>query len=128
MNKVPENLLYTSKHEWALEEGGLLLVGITDYAQHSLGDIVYIDVKPVGTVLAREGSFGAIESVKAAEELYAPLGGSIAQVNPALNQDPARVNQDPYGSWIIKIKDYSAGDLGTLMNSSAYADYIKTLG
>jgi len=128
MNKVPENLFYTSKHEWAREENGLLVVGITDYAQHSLGDIVYIDVKPAGTGLAREASFGAIESVKAAEELYSPLAGTIAEVNPALNQDPARVNQDPYGSWIIKVKDYSAADLGQLMNASAYEAYIKTLG
>jgi glycine cleavage system H protein len=119
--------LYTKKHEWAREEAGLLVVGITDYAQISLGDIVYVDVKAAGSAIEAEASFGAIESVKAAEDLYAPVKGVIAEVNKDLNANPSQVNSDPYAAWLIKLKDYDAGALAALMNATAYADYLKTL-
>ena len=121
MSNIPEGLHYTKNHEWAQVEGGLLVVGITDFAQKALGDVVYVDVKPAGTILSAGDSFGAIESVKAAEDLYAPVSGVIAEANAALNDNPARVNQNPYEAWMVKFKDYNVEELKALMDSAAYA-------
>lgn len=127
MSTVPEGYFYTEKHEWAREENGTLLVGITHYAQEALGDIVYIECQPVETELGQGDSFGTIESVKAASDLYSPASGTILEVNETLNDDPAAVNRDPYGSWMIRVKDYEADDLKTLMDSAAYSEYLTTL-
>ena len=128
MSQIPEGHFYTKKHEWAREEGGLLWIGITDFAQNALGDVVYVDLKPADTKLQADAEFGAIESVKAAEDLYSPLRGTIAEVNSALNGGPEQVNRDAYGSWMIKLKDYDRADLQNLMTPGAYREYTDSLG
>ncbi len=128
MSNIPEDLLYTQKHEWVKETDGLLVLGITDYAQNSLGDVVYVDLQPVDTELAAGDTFGTIESVKAAEDLYCPAGGTVAEVNPAINDDPASVNKDAYAAWMIKLKDYNKDGLSELMNAAAYGEYLASLG
>lgn len=127
MTNIPEGHLYSNKHEWVKEEGDVIKIGISDYAQNSLGDIVFIDLKPSGTVLEPGDNFGTIESVKAAEDVYAPPGGTIVEINSVLNNNPAQVNKDPYGSWMVKIKDYNKQELETMMGSEAYAEYITSL-
>ncbi|MCR9141479.1 MAG: glycine cleavage system protein GcvH [bacterium] len=126
-HQVPEGYYFTEKHEWAREADGLLWIGISDYAQDSLGDIVYLDIPDAGTSLATGDSFGNIESVKAVEDLYAPAGGTIAETNTAIKDGPEQINADAYGSWLIKLKDYSADDLGKLMDSAAYGEFLKSL-
>ncbi len=127
MSAVPEGLFYTKQHEWAKEEGGVLLVGITDFAQHSLGDIVYVDLKQPGFKTTEGQSFGTIESVKAAEDLYAPVSGTISEVNAELNKKPESVNKEPYTSWMIKLKDYDKSQLAKMMNPAAYTEFLKSL-
>ncbi len=127
-SKIPEGYFYTKKHEWAREEGGLLVVGITDFAQNALGDVVYVDLKPADTKLDAGSEFGAIESVKAAEDLYSPVAGTIAEVNRTLNGGPEQVNRDPYGAWMIKIRDYDSASLQKLMTAGAYREYTDSLG
>lgn len=127
MSNIPEGYFYTEKHEWCREESDLLIVGITDYAQNSLGDIVYVDLQAAGTAVDQDGVFGAIESVKAAEDLYSPVTGEIAESNADINNSPEAVNKDPYGSWLIKLKGYSKDQLGQLMNAGAYAEYVESL-
>lgn len=118
---------YTRRHEWAREEEGKLVVGITDYAQASLGDIVYLELKAVGASLEAEESFGVVESVKAVEELYAPVGGTIAAVNEKLCQSPQELNQDPYHAWTIRLENYSRELLDRLMSPNEYSDYVGSL-
>ena len=127
MSNIPEGYFYTEKHEWAREEGDLLVIGITDYAQNSLGDIVYVDLQSAGTTVEQNGVFGAIESVKAAEDLYAPVGGEIADVNADVNNEPESVNKSPYDAWLIKMKDYSKDQLNGLMNPAAYSEFVESL-
>lgn len=127
MSQVKDGFYYTKQHEWAKEEDGLLLVGISDYAQHALGDIVFVDIKAPGTTLQAGANLGTIESVKAAEDLYSPVGGVVAETNPAVSASPEKVNQDPYGTYLTKLKDYSKDDLGKLMDAKAYTDYLSTL-
>lgn len=127
-NQVPENHLYTRKHEWAREEGGLLVIGITDYAQSSLGDIVFLDFPAVGASLAGGASFGAIESVKAAEELYSPVAGVVQEVNEDVRAHPEKINQDAYGAWILKLANYDTAALGELLSPAAYSEYVASLG
>ena len=124
----PEGYYYTKEHEWAKEENGLVVVGITDYAQNHLGDIVYLDLAEPGTALAKGKSFGTIESVKAAEDLYIPVGGVVESANEDLKAAPEAINSDPMGSWMLKIKDYSKDDLKSMMNASTYDEYLGTLG
>ena len=128
MSQIPEGQFYTKKHEWAREEGGLLVIGITDFAQNALGDVVYVDLKPADTKVQAGSQFGAIESVKAAEDLYAPVGGTIAEVNAALNGAPEQVNRDPYGSWMVKLKDFDRAEVQNLMTHGAYREYTDSLG
>ncbi len=118
---------YTKRHEWAREEEGLLVVGITDYAQQSLGDIVYLELKAPGTELEQEESFGVIESVKAAEDLYAPTAGRIAVINETLCQNPQELNGNPYSAWVIKLENYNKRLLEELMSPDRYSDYVETL-
>ncbi|MBX7056841.1 MAG: glycine cleavage system protein GcvH [Leptospirales bacterium] len=123
-SKIPENCLYTPKHEWAREEAGLLWIGITDYAQDSLGDIVFLSTPAVGAALSAGISFGSIESVKAAEDLYAPTSGVVAEVNEALRSAPEKINQDAYGSWILKLKDFDRSQLSSLLSPQAYSELL----
>lgn len=126
MAEVQDNLLYTESHEWVKKEGDSLLVGITDFAQHSLGDIVFVEGRSEGTSLQKGDSLGTIESVKAAEDVYSPVGGVISETNPSLADTPEMVNQTPYDAWLVRIKDYQESDLEALMDAAAYREYLKT--
>jgi len=116
--KVIPGLRYTAEHEWVKSDG---TVGITDFAQHELGDVVFVDLPSVGATVTAGKPFGSVESVKAVSDLFAPVNGTVEAVNEALNGDPASVNKDPYGAgWLIKIKLANAAELDTLMNDDAY--------
>lgn len=122
----PENLKYTEDHEWIKVEGDTALVGITDYAQKELGDIVFVDVTTEGETLSTGEVFGNIEAVKTVSELMLPAGGEILELNPALADDPSLVNKDPYGQgWIIKVKLTDAAEAASLMSA---ADYKAKIG
>lgn len=117
----PENLKYTEDHEWIKVEGETALVGITDYAQKELGDIVFVDVTTEGETLGAGEVFGNIEAVKTVSELLLPAAGEILELNPALADDPSLVNKDPYGQgWIIKVKLTDAASVASLMDAAAY--------
>jgi glycine cleavage system H protein len=122
----PENLLYTKEHEWVRLEGDTATVGITEFAQRELGDIVYVEVETVGKSLNAGEVFGTVEAVKTVSDLYLPLSGTITELNPALASSPELVNSDPYGEgWMIKMKVDNAGDVNGLLKSGAYSDLVK---
>jgi glycine cleavage system H protein len=117
----PESLRYTKDHEWIRMEGDMAVIGITDFAQHELGDIVYVDIEATGKDLTAGEVFGTVEAVKTVSDLYLPVSGSIAEVNPKLNDNPELVNSDPYGEgWMVKMKVNSQGDVDALMDAAAY--------
>lgn len=121
----PENLKYTADHEWIKVEGDTALVGITDYAQKELGDIVFVDVTSEGETLSSGEVFGNIEAVKTVSELMLPAGGEVLELNPALADNPALVNSDPYGEgWIIKVKLSNPAEMNALMDAAAYKAQI----
>ena len=123
---IPEGLKYTKDHEWVKVEGNIGTVGVTDYAQGELGDIIYIDVTTVGNDVAAGYAFGTIEAVKTVSDMYAPVSGKIAEFNSAVNDNPASVNQDPYGAgWLVKIEISNMGDLDNLLSPE---DYKKQIG
>jgi glycine cleavage system H protein len=127
MSNIPKDLRYTADHEYArkTDAAGVVQVGITDYAQGELGDIVYVDLPKPGAVLDKKGVFGTIEAVKAVSELYSPLAGTVVEVNGALEKDPAVVNRDPYGAgWMIKLKLKNPADLDALLGADAYKQHI----
>ena len=119
----PPDRKYTKDHEWIRIGGGTSQVGITDYAQKQLGDVVYLELPQVGRALKKGDVFGTIESVKAVSELYSPVDGEVTAVNSALAQNPETVNKDPHGSWMIAVK-VTGGD-GDLLDSAAYTDLTK---
>jgi glycine cleavage system H protein len=121
----PANLKYTKDHEWVELSGDQGKVGITDYAQQQLGDVVYIELPEVGAQLTAGQSFGTIESVKAVSELYAPVSGEVIQVNTALKAKPEAVNTDPHGSWMIVVKLANTADAHALLDAAHYADLVK---
>ena len=122
----PENLRYTKDHEWIrLEAGNEAVVGITEFAQQELGDIVYVEIETVGKPLAAETVFGTVEAVKTVSDLFLPLSGIITEVNPALAASPELLNTDPYGAgWMIKITLDNPADLDTLMDAAAYGSIV----
>ena len=125
MSKIPENLRYSRDHEWVKVEGDVASVGITDYAQHALGDVVYIDMPRVGDKLTVHESFGSVESVKAVSEIYSPIAGEIVEVNEALNDSPEVVNSDPYGeAWMIKVKMDNPGEADAMFSAEEYEEYL----
>jgi glycine cleavage system H protein len=127
MSEIPSSLKYTEEHEYVREtdEEGVVLVGITDYAQGELGDVVYVELPPPGDRYARMDSFGTIEAVKAVSELYSPLAGEIVEVNGALEDDPALVNADPYGEgWMIRLRVDDATQLDELLSAEDYGKHI----
>ena len=126
MSTIPEDLKYAKSHEWVKSaDDGLVIVGISDYAQESLGDITFVEVPGVGDSLAVGTVFGVVESVKAASDLYAPLSGEVMAVNEALEAEPERVNSDPYGDgWIMKIKPSDPAELDAMLDATAYAANI----
>ncbi|MBQ9201203.1 MAG: glycine cleavage system protein GcvH [Bacteroidales bacterium] len=123
---VPANLKYTKDHEWIRIEGNEAYVGITDFAQSELGEIVFVDINTVGETLAREEVFGTVEAVKAVSDLFLPAGGEILEQNSALDSQPELVNQDPYGEgWMIRIALKDASQIDTLLDADAYSELIR---
>jgi len=121
----PEGLLYSKEHEWLKVEGDTATVGITDYAQHSLGDIVYVELPRVGQAIVQFSSIGVVESVKAVSDLYTPVGGEVTEINPALEADPALVNRDAFGEgWLYKVKLSDPGESAELLEPAAYEAFV----
>ena len=121
----PANLRYTKDHEWISIDGDTATVGITDFAQHELGDIVYVDIDSKGKPLAAETVFGTVEAVKTVSDLFLPVTGTITEINPELNNKPELVNSDPYGEgWMIKVKVDNPADVDGLLTSEAYSTLV----
>lgn len=121
----PSNLKYTKDHEWVLVEGNTATIGITDFAQHELGDIVYVDINTKGKTLQAEEVFGTVEAVKTVSDLFLPAAGTITEINPALENEPELVNSDPYGEgWMIKMTITDAAALNHLMDAAAYTALV----
>ena len=126
MVQIPDELKYTSDHEWALEEEELLVIGITDYAQDALGEIVYIELPSEGDEITKGDPFGAVESTKAVSDLYAPVSGDVVEVNEALLDSPETINEDPYGEgWMIKVKPYDTDEIEDLMDFEKYTEFVE---
>lgn len=121
----PENLRYTKDHEWISLEGIVATIGITDFAQRELGDIVYVDINTVGKTLNAEEVFGTVEAVKTVSDLFLPVAGTIAEVNSALNDKPEAVNNDPYGEgWMVKVTVSNPADVEALMDAAEYGALV----
>jgi glycine cleavage system H protein len=126
MSNIPENLRYSRDHEWLRIDGDTAVVGITDYAQNSLGDVVYLDLPRVGDKFDAHAGFGSVESVKAVSEIFMPVAGEVIEVNEAVNDAPEMVNQDPYGEgWMIKLKVTNPGEVDALMSAAEYEEFIS---
>lgn len=125
MNKVVEGLYYAESHEWVKIDGDFAYIGITDYAQHELGNIVYVDMPAVGDDLEAGDEFGAVESVKAASDLISPVSGTVVEVNEKLEDSPELINQDAFKNWIMKVKLSGPVDLSSLMDCNAYEAICK---
>lgn len=122
----PQDVKYAKTHEWLKKEGDFVLIGLTDYAQDQLGDIVFVNLPEVGDPVSRGGTFADIESVKAVSDVYSPVTGEVEEVNEELLDAPEKVNNDPYGSWFVKVKDVS--DTEDLMDAKEYEEFCKTCG
>ncbi len=122
---IPAGLKYTKEHEWVKVDGDVATIGITDFAQGELGDIVYVEIETVGESLATEEVFGTVEAVKTVSDLFMPISGEILEMNNALEGDPELVNSDPYGKgWMIKVKMSDPSEIDALLSASAYQDLI----
>jgi len=125
----PARYRYTKEHEWIDVKDGVATIGITDYAQHELGDVVFVELPKVGSKTVAGKSFGTVESVKAVSELYAPVAGEVIDVNTALQNTPEKINTDPHGAgWLIKIRLSNAAEIGGLMDAPTYEAYIADKG
>ena len=123
---IPANLKYSKEHEWLKIEGDLAIVGITDFAQSQLGDIVFVDIQTLGETLERGEVFGAIEAVKTVADAFMPVSGTIEEVNESLEDAPQTVNEDPYGKgWMVKIRLINPGEISDLLDAQAYGDLIS---
>ena len=123
---VPANLRYTKDHEWISIDGNIATIGITDFAQGELGDIVYVDIATKGKALSAEDVFGTVEAVKTVSDLFLPVNGTIIEVNPALEAQPELVNSDPYGDgWMIKMTVDNTEDVGALLDATAYSTLVS---
>jgi len=120
----PTDYKYTKEHEWVRVNGDTGTIGITDYAQQSLGDIVFVDLPKSGTELTAGKTFGTVESVKAVSDLYAPVSGTVTQINDALTTSPEKINSDPHGSWMVKVKLKEAGELKSLLSAADYEKFV----
>jgi glycine cleavage system H protein len=125
MSKIIEGLFYAESHEYVKIEGEFGYVGITDYAQHELGNVVYVDMPEVDDEVTAGEDFGAVESVKAASDLISPVSGTVVEINEALADSPELVNADPYANWIIKVQLSDASETENLMDAAAYKEFIK---
>ena len=123
--EFPEDLKYSKEHEWVLVEGNVATVGITDFAQDQLGDIVFVELPAVGDKVSKEDAFGVVESVKAVSDIYAPVSGKVVEVNDDLPENPEMLNEDSYGDgWIIKIEMNDPDELQDLMTAAEYEEYV----
>lgn len=121
--KTVEGLYYSESHEWVKVDGEVAIIGITDFAQKAMGDIVYVDMPEVDDEVTAEEEFGAVESVKAASDLISPVSGTVTEINEALEDESGLLNQDPYENWIIKVQMSEPGELDCLMDAEAYAAF-----
>ncbi|MCK9612353.1 MAG: glycine cleavage system protein GcvH [Bacteroidales bacterium] len=125
--KIEENLFYAESHEWIKVDGTEAYIGISDFAQHELGDIVFVEVDTVGETLAKGDTFGTIEAVKTVSDMYMPVSGEILEFNALIESNPETINKDPYGEgWIIKVKLTSPEEIGSLMNAEAYGQKVNS--
>ncbi|MBR6886322.1 MAG: glycine cleavage system protein GcvH [Bacteroidales bacterium] len=124
MSKIIEGLLYSESHEWVSKEGNIAVIGVSDYAQKEMGDITYVDLPEVGDEFSAGEEFGALESVKASSDLYCPVSGKVVEVNSELEDAPEKVNEDAFGSWIIKVEISDESSLDSLMDAAAYKTFI----
>jgi len=123
---VPEDLRYTSEHEWVRVEGGVARVGITDYAQDALGDVVYVSLPELGATVAAMAACAEVESTKSVSEIFAPVSGTVSEINSELTESPQTVNEDPYGKgWIFAVEMSDPGDVGGLMEAAAYRSLVE---
>lgn len=125
MSTVIEGLLYSESHEWVKVDGNVAIIGVSDFAQSEMGDITYVDMPDEGDSVEKGKEFGALESVKASSELYSPVSGTIVACNSEIEDAPERINEDPYGAWIIKVEMSDSSELASLMSASAYAQSAK---
>lgn len=129
MSNIPADLRYTNSHEWIKDEGdGTITIGITDFAQAQLGDIVFVELPAVGTQLAPGEAVGVVESVKAASDIYSPVTGTVVESNGELETGPERVNETPYESWFLKVAVADAAELAQLLDAAGYADLVPSEG
>ena len=126
MANVPEDLHYSKDHEWVRVDGDQAIIGITDYAQNSLGDVVYVELPKVNEEFGAHEPFGSVESVKAVSEVFTPIAGAIVQINEALADEPEIVNSDPYGQgWMIRVKMANPSEVDSLLTAAEYEDFTK---
>jgi len=126
MANIPDDLHYSKDHEWVRVDGNIAIVGITDYAQDSLGDVVYVELPKVGDDFAANESFGSVESVKAVSEVFSPVSGEVVGTNEALADTPEKVNQDPYGEgWMIRVQMSNPGEVDSMLTAAEYEDFTK---
>ncbi len=123
---IPTNLKYTKEHEWALVEGDTVTVGITDFAQSALGDIVFLEVPDVGSELKLGNTFGVVESIKSVSDLYSPVTGEVIAKNSDLEGSPEKINSDAYGSWLIKVKVKNTAELNNLLTAEQYTEFCNS--
>jgi glycine cleavage system H protein len=124
--EFPDGLKYSKEHEWVLVEDKVAIIGITEFAQHELGDIVYVELPEVGEKVVKSDPFGAVESVKAVSDVFAPVGGAVVEINDTITESPETINEDPYGDgWMIKVEMTDPDDLKDLMTAEEYAEYIE---
>ena len=123
--KYDKTARYAKTHDWARVEGDLVVCGISDYAQHSLSDVVYVELPDEGATFSQGDVYTTVESVKAAEEVFAPVSGEIVEVNEALEDQPEQLNSDPYGAWIVKVRPADVSELDSLMDASAYEAFVR---
>ena len=121
----PQDVKYAKTHEWLKKEGDFVLIGLTDYAQDQLGDIVFVELPEIGATFAKGDQFGTLESVKAVSEIYLPISGEIVAVNDALSDSPELINQDPYSNWIVEIKPSNVAELEQLLSVDAYRQLLR---
>lgn len=126
MANIPENLRYSKDHEWVSVDGENATIGITDYAQQQLGDVVYVELPKAGETFSEHEAFGSVESVKAVSEIFTPISGEVTEVNDGLNDTPEVVNADPYeGGWMVKLKMSNAGEIDALLSAAEYEEYLN---
>lgn len=123
---IPANLKYTKEHEWTLIEGDIVTVGITDFAQSALGDIVFVEVPEVGSDLKLGSTFGVVESIKSVSDLYAPVSGEVIAKNSDVEGSPEKINQDAYGAWLIKVKIKDNSEINKLLTAEQYQEFCNT--